>query len=155
MPPQRSSSNSITHNLLLAQAQQSLLRGKGLTIPNLRNSPVYGADIVNANTYRLSTGSRNQGPQSAANMMLNFAGTPPGAIPPPTISPAMDKYERPKEAHSGSTSSSQVSCVLFLKSRNPIQLLFGIRSQFVIYTLSVSYCHTLSYSVAQVYWKES
>jgi hypothetical protein len=40
-------------------------------------------------------------------MMLGFANNPPGAIPPPTISPATEKYDRPKEAHSSSNNSLQ------------------------------------------------
>ncbi len=41
-------------------------------------------------------------------MMLGFANNPPGAIPPPSISPAntSEKYDRPKEAHSSSNNSS-------------------------------------------------
>lgn len=48
-------------------------------------------------------------------MMLGFANNPPGAIPPPSISPVTpsEKYDRPKEAHSSSNSSLQQVIMLF------------------------------------------
>jgi hypothetical protein len=51
----------------------------------------------------------SRGNQSTANMMMGFSNNPPGAIPPPTISPAphSEKYDRPKEAHSSSNNSLQ------------------------------------------------
>lgn len=51
----------------------------------------------------------SRGNNLTANMMLGFANNPPGAIPPPSISPASasEKYDRPKEAHSSSNNSLQ------------------------------------------------
>ncbi|XP_035702575.1 uncharacterized protein LOC110842142 isoform X3 [Folsomia candida] len=55
----------------------------------------------------------SRGNNLTANMMLGFANNPPGAIPPPSISPASasEKYDRPKEAHSSSNNSLQQSLV--------------------------------------------
>ncbi|CAG7827385.1 unnamed protein product [Allacma fusca] len=81
MAPQRSPAGSLPHNLLLAH--NSLLRG--------------------------SSRNAREVQQSASNMMMGFGNNPPGAVPPPHISPAnlADKYDRPKEAHTSSNSSSQ------------------------------------------------
>lgn len=62
----------------------------------------------------------SRGSQSANNIMLGFSN-PPGAVPPPSVSPATDKYDRPKEAHSSSsaTAAQQVcaNCCLIVTKR--------------------------------------
>lgn len=50
-------------------------------------------------------------------MMMGFSN-PPGAVPPPTVSPAgiPDKYDRPKEAHSSSSATAaQQVCLMSLQ----------------------------------------
>ena len=54
-------------------------------------------------------GARVQG-QQGANMMMGFGNNPPGAVPAPHVSPATEKYDRPKEAHSHSSSNSSQVC---------------------------------------------
>lgn len=88
-------------------------------------------------------------------MMLGFASNPPGAIPPPTISPAnpSEKYDRPKEAHSSSNNSLQqvINLLLFFEilqhkkvalSKILIQIILNLKNlEILIGTVASLWCY--------------